>query len=495
MSFADWSKKLTPTFMLEKIFRLVFHSKSPNPIQTPHFSVEYKSEGFGDITIIDKKRKIGLDYGQPIFKSIVKLALSLTLISLFSIHFFALNFLIFLVASFFYFYKNPGKNTKKYLISLISIIILLILLNSFWLQGFFSNKMFSAIDSSHENFFSPKMSKDIPAVAKIIGMYGFWRENAYSTPYQQFPYAITALGLIILVILMLTSYFLSDDKNSKFFYCLFWLGLILGTGISHPYTKPFFDFLFNYLAFFNGFRDSHKFVSLIALSYAYLIPLAITFLKPKLNKILYYITIIILIVFILFYTYPLIGLGNQIKPVNYPESYYNINNYLETQGINESTNEGISRHILYLPYQTYLTYSWTINSSSDGRIAVPINQIIKKPVIIGPDKYGAGDELMNSISICLSEKSLSCLEKNNIQYILKDKCAYFPDSYEWITNSGINSSASLVYPTDCIDVYKINPKTSIQETKTPLRFILGVLISLITIIALIYYRLKYNNKA
>ncbi len=50
--------------MLEN-FRLVFHSKSPNPIQTPHvknqeflstienlhsqsFSVECKSEGFGD---------------------------------------------------------------------------------------------------------------------------------------------------------------------------------------------------------------------------------------------------------------------------------------------------------------------------------------------------------------------------------------------------------------------------------------------------------------
>jgi len=34
--------------MLESNFRLVFHSKSPNSRQTPHFSVEYKSEGFGD---------------------------------------------------------------------------------------------------------------------------------------------------------------------------------------------------------------------------------------------------------------------------------------------------------------------------------------------------------------------------------------------------------------------------------------------------------------
>lgn len=407
-------------------------------------------------------------------KSLIKLAIAFTLCSSFSIHFFALNFIIFLVAGF-WFYKK--KTLSKCLISAILVIILIILLNSFWIQGFFSNSIFSTIDSSHEFFFSPKMSENTPAVAKIIGMYGFWRESAYTVPYKTFPLFITITGLIILVLLMLTGYYLSTSNKSKFFFTLFWIGLIFGTGISHPYTKPFFDFLFQNLPFFNGFRDSHKFVSLIALSYAYLIPTVIIKLKPKIKPLYLFLLTSLLILFILVYTYPLIGLNNAVKPLDYPDSYFQTSKYLETQNINAN--------IIYLPFQNYLTYSWSLNSSSDGRIAVPINQIVKQPVIIGADRWGSANEITSKISGCLSEKSISCLEQSNVQYILKDKCAYYPENYNFIT-----SNLTPVYQTDCIDVYSVKNNSQIKNSPIPLRFIIGNLISLITLISLIYVLIK-----
>lgn len=425
-------------------------------------------------------------------------------------HFFAIYFMIFILSCFWFYPKNQKDNLlinnsnqqieqeqkvhhnnnkphlTKYLTSILLIILLILLLNSFWLQGLFSNKIFSAIDTQHEDFFSPKMSKDVSAFAKVLGMYGFWREAGYLTTYKFFSVYIWYIMLFILLILFLTGFYLNNDNKtlSYLFFALFWTGLILATGISHPYTKPFFDFLFNNLPFFNGFRDSHKLVSLIVLAYSYFIPITIINLKEKIkskkfmfSRIISYFPVALLIIFILLFTFPLLGLWNQVKPIGYPQSYYQVNNYLEKQSVNGN--------MLYLPFQTYLTYSWSLNSSSDGRISVPINNIVKKTIIIGPDQYGAGDELMKSASICLNEKSISCLENNNVQYVLKDKCAMFPDKYGWINNT-------LAYSTECIDIYEIDNINNIQETKIPIGFILGSLISLITLIILIYllYSLK-----
>jgi hypothetical protein len=409
-------------------------------------------------------------------KSLIKLLISMTLVSLFSIHFFIINIILLITASIFlYFYKNPNVNFKKYIKSAIIIAILLILLNSFWLQSVFSNKIYSSIDESHEEFFSPKMSADIPAVAKIIGMSGFWRESGYKSLFSIINLGIWYLLIAFLIIAILTGYFISNSKKSKFFYTLFWTGVILGTGISHPYTKPFFDFLFNYLPFFNGLRDSHKFVSLIAISYAYFIPIFMLELGSYLKK-LKFIPVLLLIAFVIFFTFPMINIGNQIKPTSYPDSYYQVNDFIK--------NQEITGKIIYLPWQTYLTYTWTMNSSSDGRIATPINQIIQQPVIVGADKWGSQIN-SESIDTCIKNKDLSCLEQNSVQFILKDKCTLFPDKYEWIKDKPR-------FETSCLDVYKINSQESKSES-VPLRFIIGIIISLMTLIALIIVLIKKTN--
>ncbi|MFA6023478.1 MAG: hypothetical protein WC781_05305 [Candidatus Pacearchaeota archaeon] len=410
-------------------------------------------------------------------KTLIKTAISATFMGMFSLQFFVFAVIMFFIAVIFS-YKKQNNYMK-----IISIfIILLLLLNLYWIQGFFSNTIFSSINSEHENFFAPKSTGEVSAVTKIIGMWGFWREVSYITPFTEIPIVIWFVMLAIFVLLALWGYYNDMDKfRANFFFSLWCLGILFATGISHPLIAPIFDFLFKNIPFFNGFRDSHKFLALTALAYAYFIPLGIKDLFDRLkekdinSKIIRISVIIFTALFIITYTYPLICLSNQISPVDYPQAYFDANNYLDSQNT--------KGYIIYLPWQTYLTYSWTQDISSDGRIAVPINAIIKKPVLVGPDKWGSSDSLTDSITSCISKQSTSCLENAGVQYIIKDNCAQFVDKYSWISNP--------VYSNSCLEIYELNPQT-IKQTNFSLRFIIALEISLLTLIVLIVW-IFYQN--
>lgn len=183
------------------------------------------------------------------------------------------------------------------------------------------------------------------------------------------------------------------------------------------------------------------------------------------------------IAFVLIFTYPLINLHNQIQGTNYPESYKETNSYLESQNL--------TGHIIYLPWETYLTYTWTKNASPDGRIPVPINRLVKPIVQTGPTEWGAATEFQSDIEDCLNQNSTACLESLSVQYILLDSCAYFPDRYSFLNQTPIAHQDS------CITIYRLNPKTEIDRTiKVPARFIVGSIISLLTLIILIFMLAK-----
>jgi len=201
----------------------------------------------------------------------------------------------------------------------------------------------------------------------------------------------------------------------------------------------------------------------------------------KLEKIVGNIVILIFIAGIITFTYPLIGLWGQVQPCNYPVSYQSLNNFLQTQNI--------SGHIIYLPWEGYLTYNWTAGCNPDGRIANPINKVVKPVIISSPGKWGGMDDLEKNITECIKKQSIECLKNNSIQYILKDKCAFYPKNYSWIDQP-------IIYKNKCIDVYEISPKKEIKRSiNIPIRFILGSVISVSTVIGIcIYFFIDIKNK-
>jgi hypothetical protein len=263
---------------------------------------------------------------------------------------------------------------------------------------------------------------------------------------------------LVLPILLILGYNKEKKKEDKPYFILFWIGVILATGISHPWTAPLFEFLFKYLPFFSGLRDSHKLISLVALSYAFLI--------PKLSKSRWFKAGIV--IFVLFYTFPLIGLSGQMQNVPYPKEYYTLNNYLDN----------VSGHIIYLPWQTYLTYNWSEGVGSDGRIATPINKIIEADVETGPDSWGSATNFSKQIQSCLNQQSVNCLEEQGVQYIIKDKCASFPTSYPFINES-------LEYFEGCVELYKLDNDMIVTKKKASPFYIASILLSLFVFLYLL----------
>ncbi len=398
-----------------------------------------------------------------------------------SLHFLGLSFIVLIITAIFYF---KTKDLKKYLKFLLVFSLLSLSLNAYWFQSLLSDKLFSSIDTSQENIFSPQVSDNITPIIKVMGMWGFWRENTYLTTYASIPISLWYLLVFILVILMFIGYYVSyKDIKSKLFYSFWWIGLILGTGFSNKYTSIIFNFLFNNIPLFNGFRDSHKFVIFICLSYAYFCPLGLEFLIKKIKKyisdkksVIKYGGTLLFIVFILFYTYPLIGLGGQIQEVKFPKEYEEANLFLK-----EQNNRG---YIIYLPWENYLKYNWT-EKVLDGIIATPINQIIEPLVIVGSARFGFSNELQNNISYCLNKKEINCLEQEGVQLVVKDVCALYSPNYSWINKTKVFSQG-------CLEIQKLDNRNKSKKRELSLHFILGHIISLITLFLLIIFLRKYK---
>ncbi len=370
--------------------------------------------------------------------------------------FFAITIGLFLLSLFFY------KHNRK-LKPVVLFLILTIALSAFWIQGLFQNQIFNDITITHESFFAPKLSQDVPAIAKIMSMYGFWREVGYQTSYRMLPIVLWYILLALLLILFLIGYF--HNSKHTFYFALWWAGILLAVGISHPFTQNLFSFLFNNVPFFNGFRDSHKFVALVALAYAFLIPEAVIYLQSKMKK---FIPIIIAVMTIALLSLPLINLNNQIHATNYPDSYKSTAAYMDAQVIRGKS--------IYLPWELYLTYNWTTRASPDGRIPVPINNIVKPIILTGPDAWGTTTAFQKNITICLANQSITCLENQAVEYILYDHCAHYP---------AYKINATIVHEDSCITIYHLPAQQVTTTHPVPVGFIIGMIISILALVIVI----------
>lgn len=417
-------------------------------------------------------------------QDILKYVIAVIISGLFAFHSFLINGIIaFLFVSV---YWNKISFAKIRKMAILGVFLFLVL-SAFWIQGFFENfnLKIDSINEDDKKFFSPKRSESIPTVSKVMGLWGFWREKAYVNSYSSIPLWLWYFSVFAIVSLMLLGYYSEKDNTmSKIYLSMFWIGLLFSVGFSHPFVKPIFDFLFTNVPFFNGFRDSHKFVILLVFAYSFLIPQGVYYLshllskvgKTKLPKRIIRFTVLILaLLIILINAFPIIGLWNQIDSVSYPDSYSEIVNQ----------NQDNNALGIYLPWELYLTYNWSYGSSPDGRITNPIVQYPDVNFLVSSGLWGISSSEKIEISKCLREENISCLQKAGIGYVYMDKCALYPNVYTWINDSP-------VYSNECFDVYSIsNMKTANVEKAIPTRFFIGFSITVLGFISLLFLRRRF----
>ncbi|RLC61471.1 MAG: hypothetical protein DRI01_08455, partial [Chloroflexi bacterium] len=155
---------------------------------------------------------------------------------------------------------------------------------------------------------------------------------------------------------------------------------LLALGASTEVTRRPFEWLWEQMPFFRGFRDSHKFVALLALSYAYLGGLGINELGRALKQQTKRLPIMIIAALITValltppaYSFTMFGFYGQLGTTDYPPEWYEVNHYL-----NQDSDDF---NVLFLPWHLYMDYSWLPNR--DKRLINPAPQFFDKPVISG----------------------------------------------------------------------------------------------------------------
>jgi len=165
------------------------------------------------------------------------------------------------------------------------------------------------------------------------------------------------------------------------------VGFLLAVGAASEFTRPPFEWAWEHVPFFRGFRDSQKFVALLCLAYAYLGGLGVNELVKmmrrrgkRLPRVGMTALIAVALLTPIAYSFTMFGFHGQLGVTDYPQEWYEVNEYLNRD--EEDFN------VLFLPWHMYMDYSWLPNR--DKRLGDPTHQFFDKPVIAGDNIEAPG---------------------------------------------------------------------------------------------------------
>jgi len=260
---------------------------------------------------------------------------------------FFLILFIFLIANLFLSYGTKPFVNK--LCDFLLIIIIVSLVNAFWIlpTTFFVAKSIPTSESIDKIGFANWLDSlsEHTSLLNILRLQGAWDWYAFDSltglplyiPYAlNYLYSLPFLGFSFLIPSLVLFSFILPVKDKKYFY---WVsGLLILTGVflvvgTHPPTGSLFRWLTQHVPFFSLFRSPwYVFTPLIILAYAILICLFFSTLQERIKafrfgRILVLTVILILIVGNLFYSYPLIS-GKIFRPTQTDSFYVKFPDYI-----------------------------------------------------------------------------------------------------------------------------------------------------------------------
>lgn len=318
-------------------------------------------------------------FHKPTFKNTVWVGIWLTLISP-AEHFLPMALGIFFL---FYIFKLfQGKGKIRLTAVFLGALAIFSVINASWIYFIISGE--AAVVQSVSQMAAQDL--EVYATAKgsnvflnVATLYGFWRGGYYDPRFH-----FVGWQLVFSLILFSAVYGFVSEFNGRHGLYVKAMGivaivsLLLAIGVSSPYLSRAYYFLYENVPLFKGMRESQKFAALLVLAYAYLggigmahLKAGMARLKSKLRKILLIVFAVLIFLIPLSYTYPMLfGLHGQIKNIDYPQDYYQVDALL-----NQDKDEF---NILFLPWHNFIPLSWI-----GGNVGNPANVFFTKPVIQG----------------------------------------------------------------------------------------------------------------
>ncbi len=377
-----------------------------------------------------------------IIKNIIISSLFFGLSIAFALHFIFFSALI-LLSFLILFIINKTLDKKTLIISSLLILFVIILFNFSIISGLFNknNSSINFVDNSITTkdlqAFATSGKYGFGAFYNVLSMSGFWGKDQFRYTDLTKNSFIWNFSFVIVFCLFIYGFIKSfkyfKEKNIKYasyiFGSVFLLALILAIGIKAPIVKNISEFLFNYLPFYKGLRESQKWVSALNIAYIIFISIGIEklleykTLKNKYNKIAF--LLFVSFIFILRAPLMLFAFNNQIELKNYPKDWYDVDKII-------SDESGCKYNTLFLPWHMYMNFKF-INEKNitRGVVANPAHNFFKCNTIVGTNmEWGgiydnSGDPMGNDILNNFLKKNgigaKDVLDRYNIKYVILAK--------------------------------------------------------------------------
>jgi len=229
---------------------------------------------------------------------------------------------------------------------------------------------------------------------EVLSLRGFWLD----APFVDISELVPMWWLLFVPLLFLAVYGafrMAEKENLRWLVgaiiTVAFLGVALAVGPGWPTTEPLFRFLWEEVPLYSAFRDSHKFVALSALAYAYLGAFSVQefrvakswrgYLPNKLVRA----ASVTPVVAVLIYGLPMFGAWGQLSPSEFPSDWKQVRTILD--------KDGDDFNVLVLPWHMYMDFPWLDNRWK--RLANPAPNFFSQPTIYG-DNIEAGLTESNS---------------------------------------------------------------------------------------------------
>lgn len=195
------------------------------------------------------------------------------------------------------------------------------------------------------------------AIGNVLTLRGFWLEDEpwaeqFTLPGSE-PWLFYSAALALLLISGLGWYQLVALGSSRTLRAtistVFILSSIFAVGISGYGVWLLNLWLLEHVPLWNGFREPQKWAGVLAVLYAVLFPLGIYQLTKRLPYQRVIIAVVTLLLVLCLSPRLLFGLGGQVTPVWYPESWQEVNTLLKAEP---------ECRAVFLPWHMYYSLPW-----------------------------------------------------------------------------------------------------------------------------------------
>ncbi|MFA5128308.1 MAG: hypothetical protein WC457_04960 [Patescibacteria group bacterium] len=366
----------------------------------------------------------------PNIKSSLKLFSSIFLISLFSLHFFAMTVLTMAFTLVITLIK--ALVDKKFSLAGLALKYILIggllflAVSAYWIAPAIGHRQAvgQRFDAQHWVAFAPAGHGSIPVWLNLLSLNGFWGEGQPWAGHFIWPqdYLVFWAAFVLIIILILIGIFSSikykETRHLVIFFCLLGLAaFIFSTGASDTVFKNFNVWLYENIFFWPGFRDSQKFIGLLALSYTALsgfgVATVIEYFKKRPPFARNFLVAVIFLVPIFFGYLVWGGFHGQLRSVWYPDVWLQAKQIIQ--------DDKADYKVLFLPWHGY--YSLSFNN--DLIVANPAQGFFgdKSLVSRSVELDGIYDQEINDSYRRLDKMIISGRDEA-IDYFIKQKIKY-----------------------------------------------------------------------